>query len=58
MAAETKNVPTVLTADTYSRSGYTFSGWNTSASGTGTAYANGATYAFTASTTLYAQWHK
>ena len=26
--------------------------------GTGTAYANGATYAFTASTTLYAQWHK
>jgi uncharacterized repeat protein (TIGR02543 family) len=58
MAAETKNVPTVLTADTYSRSGYTFSGWNTSASGTGTAYANGATYPFTASTTLYAQWHK
>ena len=58
-AAETKNVPAALTADAFTRSGgYTFAGWNTAANGSGTAYANGATYAFTASATLYAQWHK
>lgn len=45
-----------LTANTFTRSGYTFSGWNTAADGSGTAYADGASYAFTASTTLYAQW--
>ena len=56
MAAETKNVPTALTSDSYTRAGYTFNGWNTAANGSGTAYGNGATYAFTASTTLYAQW--
>ncbi len=31
-------------------------GWNTNAGGTGTAYANGATYSFAADITLYAQW--
>ncbi|HEY1776984.1 MAG TPA: InlB B-repeat-containing protein [Solirubrobacteraceae bacterium] len=58
MAAETKNVPTALTSDGFTRSGYTFSGWNTAANGSGTAYANGGSYAFTANTTLYAQWHR
>src|SRR6266581_4067427 len=56
MAAETHNVPTALTANAFTRSGFSFSGWNTAANGSGTAYANGATYPFTASTTLYAQW--
>jgi uncharacterized repeat protein (TIGR02543 family) len=56
MVAETKNVATSLTANTFTRSGYTFSGWNTLATGKGTAYANDASYPFTASTTLYAQW--
>ena len=56
MAAETNNAPTALAADAFVRSGYTFSGWNTAANGTGAAYAAGATYAFTSNTTLYAQW--
>lgn len=48
-----------LRANTYSRTGYTFNGWNTKADGTGTAYADKATVKdLTASTsvTLYAQW--
>src|ERR1019366_2684926 len=56
MAAETDNVPTALTANAFTYSGYTFNDWNTVAGGTGTSYANGATYPFTASVTLYAQW--
>ena len=37
--------------------GYSFSGWSTSANGSGVAYANGATYDFTISSIiLYAQW--
>ena len=45
-----------LTTNTFTRTDYTFSGWNTAASGSGTAYADGATYAFSADVTLYAQW--
>ena len=36
--------------------GYVFTGWNTSAIGLGIAYADGASFPFTANTTLYAQW--
>ena len=56
MTAQTANVPTALTANAFTRTGYTFSGWNTAANGTGTAYADGATYSFAADLTLYAQW--
>lgn len=35
---------------------YTFSGWNTLQGGGGTAYADEASYPFTANVTLYAQW--
>ncbi len=56
MAAQTANVPTALTSNSFTRSGSAFTGWNTAANGTGTSYADGATYPFTASTTLYAQW--
>jgi len=56
MARETESAPTALTLNTFTRTGYTFTGWNTAANGHGTAYANGATYPFTASVTLYAQW--
>ena len=56
MSTQTANVPTALTANTFTRTGYTFSGWNTAAGGGGTAYANGATYSFAADITLYAQW--
>lgn len=47
---------TALQANTYTRSDFTFAGWNTTISGTGTSYANGATFNFTTPTTLYAQW--
>ncbi len=56
MAPETDNAPTALTANAFTRSGYTFNDWNTVAGGRGTSYANGAIYPFTASVTLYAQW--
>lgn len=35
---------------------YTFTGWNSAANGTGTAYNSTTSYAFTANATLYAQW--
>lgn len=38
------------------KTGFTFSGWNTAANGTGTNYAAGATYGGGASLTLYAKW--
>lgn len=56
MANQTASTSTALTANTFTRAGYTFSGWNTAADGSGTSYANSANYPFTASTTLYAQW--
>jgi uncharacterized repeat protein (TIGR02543 family) len=47
-----------LTANAFSRTGYTFAGWNTAANGSGTAYANGASYGpiGAGNPTLYAQW--
>ena len=40
----------------FERNNYTLTGWNTSANGTGTAYALGATYTANSPLTLYAQW--
>lgn len=50
-----------LTSNAFSRTGYTFTGWNTKADGTGTSYADGVTVSkLTANNgenvTLYAQW--
>ncbi len=56
MSPQTADIPTALTANAFTRTGYTFSGWNTDAGGGGTAYANSATYDFSADITLYAQW--
>jgi uncharacterized repeat protein (TIGR02543 family) len=56
MTPETDDVPTALTLNAFTRSGYSFSGWNTAADGSGTAYADEVTYPFTQSATLYAQW--
>jgi M6 family metalloprotease-like protein/uncharacterized repeat protein (TIGR02543 family) len=56
MTAQAANLPTALTLNTFTRTGYTFAGWNTNAAGTGTNYANGATYDFSADITLYAKW--
>ena len=56
MTAQTAGVPTNLTSNTLTRTGYTFSGWNTAANGSGTSYADAASFPFTSATTLYAQW--
>ena len=47
-----------LTTNGFTRTDYTFIGWNTKADGSGTAYANGATFSISqpTNTTLYAQW--
>lgn len=51
-------VDNVLNANTFTREDYTFTGWNTAADGTGTAYADKATVNFDADTILYAQWKR
>ena len=56
MNNQATNTPTALTANTYTRTAHTFTDWNTATDGTGTSYADQATYPFTTSTTLYAQW--
>ncbi len=61
-ASQSASVITTLTlladlSPSFSNPGYTFSGWATSANGTGTLYANGASYDFlNGSSDLYAQW--
>jgi uncharacterized repeat protein (TIGR02543 family) len=46
-----------LTANGFTRSGYTFAGWNTASDGTGIFYADQESYTMgTTSVTLYAQW--
>ena len=55
------NVESGLTANGFTRTGYTFAGWNTKADGSGTSYANQANVLNMTSingdtVTLYAQW--
>lgn len=45
-----------LNANNFTRTGYTFSGWNTKADGSGTAYGDGASISPSSNVTLYAQW--
>jgi uncharacterized repeat protein (TIGR02543 family) len=46
-----------LTSNTFTKSGYTFSGWNTNADGTsGTSYTDGQSVTITAGMTLFAKW--
>ena len=49
------NTATALTVNTFSRTGYTFQGWATEASGA-KVYDDGASITITAATTLYAVW--
>ena len=49
------NTSTTLTANQFTRTGYSFNGWKTAAN-SGTSYTNQASVKFTANTTLYAQW--
>ena len=57
-SAQTKTSGTNLTLSSTkpTRTGYTFNGWNTNSSGTGTNYASGGTYSSDAAVTLYAKW--
>lgn len=53
----TENVPQNLAVNEFTRTGYTFSGWNTQADGKGDSYADGQSVTLTtAGLTLYAQW--
>jgi len=54
----TLGTATALRANTFQRSGYTFAGWDTTAAGDGTDYANTANYTMpiARNITLYAQW--
>ena len=45
-----------LTANAFTREGYTFTGWNTAADGKGTPYSDKAKLTLTENLTLYAQW--
>lgn len=56
MERQVTDTATALRTNTLTRPGYSFAGWTTAADGTGTAYADGASYPFTESTTLYAKW--
>jgi uncharacterized repeat protein (TIGR02543 family) len=42
--------------NSFTRTGYTFEGWNTNSGGTGTSYPVDTTFTINANTTLYAQW--
>jgi len=56
-ASQVGSTSITLNSNQYSRSGFQFSGWNTKGDGTGTSYANGATYNLASSSNmLFAQW--
>ena len=52
----TNNVPTNLSANGFTRTGYSFEGWNTESDGSGTDYTNGESVTINNSLTLYAKW--
>ncbi len=55
--SEIKGTTAKLWKNVLTRAGYTFTGWNTKADGTGTSYADQASFNFDADfITLYAQW--
>lgn len=59
MSNQTSSSAASLTANTFTRTGYTFGGWASSqvnATAGTVAYADGASYPFTSSATLYAIW--
>lgn len=57
-ASQTASSNTTLNANGFSKTGYTFTGWNTAANGSGTSYSSGYTYSFATGLTLYAQWSR
>jgi uncharacterized repeat protein (TIGR02543 family) len=60
-ASQTVNAGTSITLpddDGFSKDGYTFGGWNTSAAGTGTNYSAGSSFTPSGNITLYAKWNE
>jgi uncharacterized repeat protein (TIGR02543 family) len=55
MAVQTTNVSTPLRANTFTNTGFNFTGWSDASAGT-VQYVDSAYYPFTSSTTLYAIW--
>jgi hypothetical protein len=60
-SSQTMSAPSSLTLfsnlqPTFVNAGHLFTGWNTTANGSGTSYANGASFGFTTDITVYAQW--
>lgn len=55
MSPQTSSSAANLTLSAFTLTGFTFAGWSTTPTGA-IAYADGATYPFTSSTTLYARW--
>jgi uncharacterized repeat protein (TIGR02543 family) len=53
---KTYDVTLTLSSTTPTRTGYTFSGWNTASGGGGTSYSAGGSYTANSAATLYAQW--
>lgn len=57
MSNQTASGSTALTTNAFTKTGCSFTVWNTASDGSGTSYTNGATYDFSADITLYAQWN-
>ena len=53
----TQGVAQNLTANSFTRAGYTFKNWNTLANGTGNSYTNQQNVTTNGNATLYAQWN-
>jgi uncharacterized repeat protein (TIGR02543 family) len=56
MGSQGASTTTALNANTLTRTGFTFAGWNTAIDGSGTPYADRSDYSFASDLTLYAQW--
>jgi hypothetical protein len=56
MAPETASETSALSLNIFTWATHTFKDWNTAVNGSGASYANGASYPFTASVELFAQW--
>jgi uncharacterized repeat protein (TIGR02543 family) len=56
MSAQSASSSTVLSANSFTRTGYTFLNWNTAADGSGASYGSSYNYSFAANMTLYAIW--
>lgn len=57
MNAQTEPSASTLASNTFTRTGYTFTGWHTNSAGTGgTSYTDQASYNFASDLTLHAQW--